>query len=49
MTIDGQVTDADRLSFRLAFSAAVFAARFETANFFPGLSSQPVADLNTAS
>lgn len=41
MTIEGQATDSDRLSFRVALSAAVFAACFVTAIFFPAHSWVP--------
>jgi uncharacterized membrane protein len=41
MTVEGQSTDIDRLSFRLALSAAVFAASLATAIFFPAHSWVP--------
>jgi uncharacterized membrane protein len=41
MTVEGQTTDTDRLSFRVALSAAVFAACFVTAIFFPAHSWVP--------
>jgi uncharacterized membrane protein len=42
MTVEGQGTDIDRLSFRVALSAAVFAASMVTAIFFPAHSWVPL-------
>lgn len=42
MVVDGQAADAERLSFRVALSAAVFAACFVTAIFFPAYSWVPL-------
>jgi uncharacterized membrane protein len=41
MTVEGQATDMDRLTFRVALSAAVFAASLVTAIFFPAHSWVP--------
>jgi len=41
MTVEGQQTDQDRLSFRVVLSAAVFAASLVTAIFFPAHSWVP--------